>query len=153
MSFADKIKAAVGHPKAVAELRKAVKHIDFSTPTKDGVVDLGAAIKKLRSRCEHKNLRIEKGGRERCNDCGDAFPCGGDKCFHLDCIEQRHARGIRRGFPRDFPHALKVLGDRHGGDPDDCAACSVAPEDHFEYMVDPTIPPERWILPFKLEPR
>lgn len=170
MSFADKIKAAVGHPKAKGKVvievhcsEEAAKKLrELKTPTTiagfklESVeeiepVDLGAAIRRKRSRCAHKNAKVERSGRERCIDCGDAYPCAGDKCFHLDCIEQRHALGIRKGFPRDYPYELRVLGDRHGGHPDDCAACSVAPEDHFEYMVDPAVTPERWILPFKLE--
>ncbi len=158
MSFADKIKAAVSHPKAKPAVARAELGRYDSTRhevalRRDEVMDLGEEIKKRRSKCEHKNFKVERDGRERCLDCRDAFPCGGDKCTHLDCIEQGFALKLRGGFPRSFPYPLVTLGWRHTTPSEDCAACSVALEEHFEYMVDPSVKPEQWITGIRLEPK
>lgn len=114
--------------------------------------DLGklarAALRAKRSKCQHARTRLEH-GREVCRDCHDRFPCSGDRCEHVDCIERGFQLGFRTGFPRSYSHDLIILGHGHRGD--DCPGCAIAPEDHYEYLVDTSLPPTKWITGIQLE--
>lgn len=98
---------------------------------------------KSRERCAHSY--VHRGKIEVCPSCRTEFPCHGCRCLHLDCI----IRGIelgRRGFPRNFPFSVSVLNDHHSGPEDDCAACSVDPDNHY-YLRTTSDAPETWTLP------
>lgn len=41
------------------------------------------------SRCDHSVVPGRKPGTERCTKCSWRFPCAGNDCGHLDCIEFR----------------------------------------------------------------
>jgi hypothetical protein len=49
---------------------------------------------ELCHRCERVTKWIAVRGVERCEGCGDRFPCAG-RCSHLDCEEYRAARSSR----------------------------------------------------------
>lgn len=115
MSFADRIKGLVKHPNAVAERRVAEKRelvlaplVSVSAEPVDLAKEARRQLRSKRARCQHLSVRNE-GRREVCRECGDRFPCSGDRCFHLNCIVTGYQRGLRAGFPRDYPLSLVVL--------------------------------------------
>lgn len=119
----------------------------------DKLIDMSkmarSAIRLRRRTCSH-DWQKRRNGVEVCTGCGDHFPCGGDSCEHLDCIERGVELGRRTGFPRDFSFGLTVLAEHHRSG-DDCPGCAVEPEGHYEYLVTPGEDPETWILNVPLE--
>jgi len=107
-------------------------------------------VRLKRRTCRH-DWRPSRNGVEVCAGCGDKFPCPGDSCEHLDCIERGHELGRRLGFPRSYSWSFRTYADGHRGG-DDCPGCSVAPEDHWEYDVDKDEDPSTWITKIPLEP-
>lgn len=156
MSFADKIRAMMGKPARVAV---EVNTSAIPAAVDEEPVDIGkaarAAVRRKRAVCEHKYIKIQpKTGREICTACGDGFPCTGDNCHHMDCIERGYELGLRKGFPRDMPYSIMSInkdgGHRHG---DDCPGCAVYPDKHYDYNITSYEPPETWITKIPLEPK
>lgn len=145
---ADHSGSASNSPAELAGRRRVLSVERPGEPT-----DLGklarAALRAKRSKCTHARTRLEH-GREVCRDCHDRFPCSGDRCEHVDCIERGVELGFRTGFPRSYSHDLIILGHGHRGG-DDCPGCAIAPEDHYEYLVDTSLPPTKWITGIQLE--
>lgn len=53
----------------------------------------------------------KKEGEEKCEFCGDMFPCKRNECEHLDCDEVRSKGNINKG-PKCSKCAKVVKGDR-----------------------------------------
>lgn len=101
-------------------------------------------------RCSHRWVPERgwaAGGLERCELCRERFPCS-RSCYHLDCVERAIELGTRPGFPKSFPHAVKVLAPGHDSSLD-CAACGPLGDaaDHWWLWVDPAYDPITWLLP------
>lgn len=160
MSFADRLRAMILKPTRPTHVAVEVDLSAVPRPIDDEPFDIGkaarAAVRKKRKACEHTQVKIQsKTGREICTACGEGFPCIGDKCHHLDCIERGYQLGFRKGFPRDMPHSIMStnVAEGHRSDLDYCPACALHPDKHYEYQVDCYEPPETWTTKIPLEPK
>jgi len=74
------------------------------------VLDLTKLVRRKRAACPHDYKR-KRSGVERCEVCGDRFPCASNNCLHLDCIERAMELGLRE-FPTDYPYTIRVIDMR-----------------------------------------